>query len=694
MGKETDHFRQLESTAAKSVRARRRSLISVVAIAAILIGVSGLAAVPAFAVPMVDDPAIVTAGGIGYPASNFSVDDSAKVITLTADYGTSTGIFIPQGYTLDGAGHTIFLADPTTGPFLGAAVQNATSATDFAVRNLTIDGTAGLVTRNATGTKNLFGIRFLNASGSVSNSTVLGIARGAYVTTNEGSGITANNLGGATARTVSVTGVTVSRFQKSAVNFTGNVGGTISGNTLGSGAAIIAPNTIALQTGASASIIGNTLGSEAGTNGYTGTGMLLYGNRASLVKGNTISGNAQYGIDAEDAPGYPMGTTTVVGNTISTSTTTAASVGAGIYVSSAHGALQQRYNTTAGYDQPLQDGLSNGALQELPIGVAQPVTVSANALVLHAEWAAATGASSLLPTTGYVLTVLSGTTVVASKSTTELSADVTVAAGDYTVSVAPTDDYGLGAAAVSSAVSAIAAIIPPVEVESPPVVTSPTEVAPVVPATVVPATVVPATIVPATVVPVASVPVLADWVATDVGTDTADLLSRYAAANSGDVPPTAASFLTFAGVIPFGVGGTFDSSIPFTATAPWAGSVDSWVDVWAYSTPTFVGTFPVVDGVLQIAGADLSSLKDGSHHLVFVGQTSRTQQVVSLSVGPPAVTATTTAPSEKPTVKPRAAASADVSNAGWALWLLVVVVVVVLGAVFMVTRIRRHHTDG
>jgi LPXTG-motif cell wall-anchored protein len=70
---------------------------------------------------------------------------------------------------------------------------------------------------------------------------------------------------------------------------------------------------------------------------------------------------------------------------------------------------------------------------------------------------------------------------------------------------------------------------------------------------------------------------------------------------------------------------------------PWAGSSDDqWVDVWAYSTPTYIGTFPVISGVLKITGADLSSLAGGDHHLVLVGQTSGANEVMSLAVAEPA----------------------------------------------------------
>ncbi|WP_166869650.1 LPXTG cell wall anchor domain-containing protein [Salinibacterium sp. ZJ70] len=63
----------------------------------------------------------------------------------------------------------------------------------------------------------------------------------------------------------------------------------------------------------------------------------------------------------------------------------------------------------------------------------------------------------------------------------------------------------------------------------------------------------------------------------------------------------------------------------YTGTFNWLG-FDSWVDVYAYSTPTYVGTFPVIDGVVQfsLGSSVLSRLSGGTHTLVVIGQSSGT----------------------------------------------------------------------
>ena len=78
-----------------------------------------------------------------------------------------------------------------------------------------------------------------------------------------------------------------------------------------------------------------------------------------------------------------------------------------------------------------------------------------------------------------------------------------------------------------------------------------------------------------------------------------------------------------------------DASKTFSGTLPWSDGVDSFVDVYAYSLPAFLGTFPVVDGLVQITGVDLSALAAGGHHLVFVGQTSETVSVMAVTVVAP-----------------------------------------------------------
>lgn len=82
-----------------------------------------------------------------------------------------------------------------------------------------------------------------------------------------------------------------------------------------------------------------------------------------------------------------------------------------------------------------------------------------------------------------------------------------------------------------------------------------------------------------------------------------------------------------------GLPAALDSSKGYVAKVQWNGT-DSFVDVYAYSTPVLVGSFPVVNGVVQIglSPALLASLASGAHTLVIMGQTSGTVQAVAFTV--------------------------------------------------------------
>lgn len=80
--------------------------------------------------------------------------------------------------------------------------------------------------------------------------------------------------------------------------------------------------------------------------------------------------------------------------------------------------------------------------------------------------------------------------------------------------------------------------------------------------------------------------------------------------------------------------GPLDPAAAHSANLPWDGA-DSFVDVYIFSTPTLVGTFPVVNGVAQItlSTAVLGQLATGNHTLVATGQTSGAVQSLALAIG-------------------------------------------------------------
>jgi parallel beta-helix repeat protein len=184
-------------------------------------------------------------------------------------------------------------------------------------------------------------------------------------------------------------------------------------------------------------------------------------------------------------------------------------------------------------------------------------------------------------------------------------------------------------------------------------------------------------------------PATAQRVLTELGSSTAQLLDNYQAANSGDAPRAVAQVLTIAAGQSEAGTSAILSTNNFVASMPWAGSSDDqWVDVWAYSTPTFIGTFPVISGVLKISGADLSALATGDHHLVLVGQTSGANEVMSLAIAVPASVSSDTVTAEQ------SAANMVVANGshdlGWILWAgVAVLAVAAIATIGILTRRRR-----
>ncbi|TFD90051.1 hypothetical protein [Cryobacterium serini] len=145
-------------------------------------------------------------------------------------------------------------------------------------------------------------------------------------------------------------------------------------------------------------------------------------------------------------------------------------------------------------------------------------------------------------------------------------------------------------------------------------------------------------IVPPATTPVATVP------AAQAPADTALVATVPAAQAPADTAPVATSaqltaFLTAAGVVTgtaasAGLPATgLDVTKPYTATVDWA-AADGFVDVYAYSTPTLVGTFPIVNGQVHVvlSSAMLSALAAGSHTLVVSGQSSGAVQAVAFSI--------------------------------------------------------------
>jgi parallel beta-helix repeat protein len=101
---------------------------------------------------------------------------SGSTMTLQADCTTDATILIPNGFTLNGNGHTITGIDPPADHFRGAVVRNGGAVAHVRRLGVTVSGLANVCD---DGDDRLRGIMFDGASGSIRDSNVHDINQGA-----------------------------------------------------------------------------------------------------------------------------------------------------------------------------------------------------------------------------------------------------------------------------------------------------------------------------------------------------------------------------------------------------------------------------------------------------------------------------------------------------------------------------------
>jgi parallel beta-helix repeat protein len=150
------------------------------------------------------------------------------------------------------------------------------------------------------GADRLRGILFDGASGSITNNNVTSLEQGP---TGESGCQEGNAIDVRTSGTVTISGNTVSDYQKTGILATGSVSATITGNTVtGDGPiAYIAQNGIQISDGATAKVTGNTVsGNYYSPSKVTACGLLIFKaggisaskNGLSYLKAeNTFTGN-------------------------------------------------------------------------------------------------------------------------------------------------------------------------------------------------------------------------------------------------------------------------------------------------------------------------------------------------------------------------------------------------------------------
>lgn len=218
---------------------------------------TGGAAAPATAGQgfLIDNLTLFSGSG---PQCSFTT--SGTTMTLNGDCQTDHTILVQDGFNLDGAGYTITAIDPDSGHFLGAVIKNGGSTAN--VTNLSVT-TSDLANICDGGDDRLRGILFDGAGGSITNNTVVDINQGASGC-QEGNGIEVRNApfdSTGTDLAVTISGNTVTNYQKNGITANGSVAATITDNVVTGAGPVnyIAQNGIQIGFGGTAIIQDNTV---------------------------------------------------------------------------------------------------------------------------------------------------------------------------------------------------------------------------------------------------------------------------------------------------------------------------------------------------------------------------------------------------------------------------------------------------
>jgi parallel beta-helix repeat protein len=240
---------------------------------------------------LVDD--VELSSGPSEPACAFTT--SGSTMTLVADCTTDHTITVPQGVTLEGAHNTITAVDPVGDHFRGAVVQNEAGATSASVHNLGVT-VSNLMSACDAGSDTLAGIRLAGASGSITGNTVTGLQQGTSGDgCQEGDAIEVRRPTDAGSPPVTISGNTVSHYQKTGILVSGSVTATVANNTVDGYGKVdfIAQNGIQISGGATGRLSNNSISDNFYTpKSYTACGVLIYKAGGLLVdKNNSFSGN-------------------------------------------------------------------------------------------------------------------------------------------------------------------------------------------------------------------------------------------------------------------------------------------------------------------------------------------------------------------------------------------------------------------
>jgi hypothetical protein len=225
------------------------------------------------------------------PDCDAVIDKTAATWKLTHDCTTDHTIAVPS---FDGQNHTITAVDPSVGHFLGAVLTNVAGAAPVTIANTRVT-TSSLTDICDGGNDRLRGIFLDGAAGAITNNTVTHLNQGRSGC-QEGNAIEARWLPLSTSprKVVTISGNTVSDYQKNGITANGQVTATITNNTVTGAGPIdyIAQNGIQVGFGAAATVKGNSSsGNDYTPASDTACGLLIFQADGVKASGNTLFAN-------------------------------------------------------------------------------------------------------------------------------------------------------------------------------------------------------------------------------------------------------------------------------------------------------------------------------------------------------------------------------------------------------------------
>lgn len=223
-----------------------------------------------------------------------AIDRAARTQTLTGACVTDEPIEIPEGWTLDGQGHTIWAVDSPGRQRLASGMGVLVAAGGaVTVRHVTIDGSR--LRLGCDGSTALAGILLDQAGGEIADVQLLSLSRGAGRSCTSGLVIA-----GAATESVTVRNLTIDRPGAVGIHVRG-AAARISGSTVTG-----AESAIRVDSGATVTLVENAVAAST-------TGLLVDGaGTHGVLSGNTIT-NAEAAIEISDGATAIVTDNTVAG---------------------------------------------------------------------------------------------------------------------------------------------------------------------------------------------------------------------------------------------------------------------------------------------------------------------------------------------------------------------------------------------